>query len=76
MQTIQWSQELFDETFIGTSEICSKLKIARSTILLSRKSGRFPEPIKTVNGDFWARAIVKPILEDWEKSLNKRRKIA
>ena len=74
-QSAHWDQSKFDATFISTHEICEELKVERCTVLVAKRSGKLPQPISFANCDIWIRNEVRPILDDWKVSLNKRRRI-
>lgn len=70
-------QERFDAEYITSSEICHRLDVKRSTVVIARQRGALPEPI-VINGcqiHIWKRDIVTPYLEEWERKLNARRGI-
>lgn len=74
-QGAQTAQEEFDSTYISSSEICTELKVSRSTLVNARRSGLLPDPI-VVNGvqfHLWKRDTVAPYLEAWEIMLKRRR---
>lgn len=68
------AQREFDRTYISSTEIMKRLHIARSTLLLARRSGRLPNPI-CVQGQtyLWERTNVEPYLQAWELLLGVRR---
>ena len=74
-QGAQTAQEEFDSTYISSSEICTELKVSRSTLVNARRSGLLPDPI-VVNGEqlnLWKSDAVAPYLEAWEIMLRRRR---
>lgn len=70
-----WDQNKFDTTFITTHEICEELKVERCTVLFAKRNGKLPEPISVANCDIWVRDDIRPILNEWKISLNKRRRV-
>lgn len=72
---VETAQEKFDATYISSSEICTELKVSRSTLVNARRSGLLPDPI-VVNGvqfHLWERDTVAPYLEAWGIMLKRRR---
>ena len=64
-------QERFNQTYITATEICARLKIARTQLMFAHQRGSVPEPItmQTKTMFIWERAIVEPYLVKWEASL-------
>lgn len=65
----------FDEVYVTSSEICERLDIQRSTLVLARQRGELPEPI-VVNGaqiHIWKRADIDVPLEAYAVKLRARR---
>ena len=70
-----WDQSKFDAMFITAHEICEELKVERCTVLFAKRNGKLPEPISVANCEIWIRSDIRPILDEWKVSLNKRRRI-
>lgn len=69
------AQEVFDKTYIASSEICRRLDITRGTIVRARQRGNLPEPIEVNGGQvfLWERRIVEPYISAWSTMLRARR---
>lgn len=77
--TTESPQDVFDKTYISSSEICERLSIPRSTIGRWKKNGELPNPIEQRGDNFptlWLREPTEPILENLKEYLNKRRGIS
>lgn len=75
MLTSTWDQEKFDKEFILSSEIYKRLEIDRSTLLQAVNTGKMPKPISLPQSNIWVRSEVEQIIQDWQQSLNKRRRV-
>lgn len=74
MPTTNDAQREFDRKYISSTEIMKRLNVARSTLLLARRSGRLPNPICVQGQTFlWERDNVEPYLTAWELMLGVRR---
>ena len=75
MSTPNAAQELFDNTYITSFEICRDLNIERSTLLRARARNLLPEPvlIPGVNAFIWERSKVAAALDTWKRTLASRR---
>lgn len=74
MTTPTDAQREFDERYITTSEIMTRLDVTRTTILAARRSGKLPDPIDIQGKIFvWERAKVTPYLDAWKVVLDARR---
>lgn len=67
-------QQVFDDTYITSIEVCSVLQIKRPSLMTAIKTGRLPKPIYIdVNGrhllSLWDRAKLEPVLASWRKPL-------
>lgn len=66
----------FDKTFITSTEVCQRLHINRSTVLLNVRGGRLPEPIRirrpsgSVHIMLWNREAIEPALTAWGMDLD------
>lgn len=61
------AQREFNRKYVTSTEILKRLDIARSTLLLARRSGRLPNPIEIPGQTFvWVRSEVEPYLSAWE----------
>jgi predicted DNA-binding transcriptional regulator AlpA len=69
------AQNLFDNTYITSYEICKTLGIERSTLLRARARNKLPEPILIpgVNAYIWERNKVAAAIDQWKESLTTRR---
>lgn len=57
----------FKARYITTPEILKRLRIARSTLLLARRTGRLPGGFPIYGQLYvWERAGVEPYLQAWE----------
>lgn len=68
-------QAEFDTLYMTSSEICSRLGVKRSSIVVARQRGALPAPI-VVQGckiHIWKRPEVLPYVERWERLLRERR---
>lgn len=73
-------QEVFDRTFISSTEICQRLGIARSTLLNGSRTGKLPEAIVISRGSgegahimLWERSAAEPMMEEWGKAIASRK---
>ncbi len=68
-------QDEFDKKYISSKEICDRLKISKSSLLLGNKNGYLPEPITItgISAYIWIRAECVEMLDAWEKLLNAKR---
>ena len=71
-------QQAFEEKYISSTDIASRLGVNRTSVLYAHRNGKQPEPI-VVNGGqlyLWERETVLPYVERWEQSLQHRRGVA
>ena len=68
-------QEVFNERYISSSEICKTLGVNRTNLHHKRKTGGLPGAI--VIGDqkivLWERDFIAPYLSDWKVALDAKR---
>ncbi len=71
----QRHQDEFDKKYITSKEICDRLRISKSTLLLGNKNGYLPEPITVagISAYLWIREESADLLDAWEKLLNAKR---
>lgn len=69
------AQTRFNDTYITASEICSRLHVAKSSIVHARRRGMLPDPVIVADGQFflWERSTVNRYLDAWELTLTARR---
>lgn len=75
MPTPSAEQTEFDSLYMTSSEICSRLNVKRSSVVIARQRGALPDPI-VVQGckiHIWKRADVMPYVRAWETQLKIRR---
>lgn len=71
-------QQAFEEKYISSTDIASRLGVNRTSVLYAHRNGKLPEPI-VVNGGqlyLWERETVLPYVERWGQSLQHRRGVA
>lgn len=75
---VETPQQRFARLYISSSEICAKMNIARSSLLLARRRGLLPDPIAIPGCTMfvWERATVQPYLDAWKLLLDVRREHA
>lgn len=73
---VKSEQEVFDETYITSVEVCQRLDINRATIVTARQRGKLPEAIVIPRPGgqpyllLWPRKVVEPILSEWQTELD------
>jgi len=75
MLTPSVDQTEFDALYMTSSEICNRLGVKRSSIVIARQRGALPAPI-VVRGckiHIWKRPEVLPYVERWELLIRQRR---
>lgn len=61
----------FDKKYISSTEVCQRMKVHRTSVLLALRTGRLPEGIilRRPNGQphivLWERETVEPHLVAW-----------
>ena len=69
------TQAEFDDKYITSKELMTRLKISKATLLLGNKRGLLPEPL-TVSGIsayLWVRAETVELVDAWDKMLTAKR---
>ncbi len=68
-------QELFEQRYITSSEICERLRVNRTQLFHRRQRKQLPGEItiKNQNIMLWERDFIEPFLTEWEVSLNNKR---
>lgn len=68
-------QQLFDEQYISTMEMCKELGVNRASITNAIKRKFLPEPIVVSQSQMhlWERPVVRPILDAWKLVLKARK---
>lgn len=69
------AQAVFDDTYITSSEIRKRLKVAACTVTLAHQKGVLPKPPITVGAmNIWVRKEIEPYLVDWGIKLQQSRR--
>lgn len=68
----------FDNKYISSTEVCQRMNVHRTSVLLALRTGRLPEAIvvRRPNGEphilLWERVAIEPHLVEWANNRAER----
>jgi len=75
--TVSRQQAEFDQKYVSSYEIRSRLKIPTCTLAAAQRRNLLPKPIRVgMNLHLWEREEIEPFIEAWDRALTTRRNTA